>query len=432
MDLKALSGMRDYLGNAAEDIETIIKIARRIFSTAGFRGISTPVLEDARLFDRSLGSGSDVVSKEMYTVEQGKDRLIAMRPENTAGVVRALVENQLMANRNQLKLIYGGKMFRHERPQSGRLRQFNQVGGEVFGRSEPLADAELLQLSAQFLEDCGIDSFRLLLNSIGCEDCRGEYLEQLTTKIESYRDEICEDCRRRLDNNPLRVLDCKKEEDRRLYEQELPEILEYLCDPCASHFDRLRKYLEHLDVDYEIDSRLVRGLDYYSRTTFEFVSDELGSQDAILAGGRYDRLVEELGGDSVPAIGFSAGIERMMLLRDTYENDGISLDMDCFLIPLSEKCLTKLLPLLTEYRSSDHPVRDRCLRVECGNPSDSIRSQLRRANRYNARVVLIYGDREKENGEISIKNMISGSQKEINFPPGRRVLETLAETYTKD
>ena len=429
MDLKALGGMRDYIGPGAEDVNNLIKTARRVFATAGFRAIDTPILEDARLFDRSLGSGSDVVSKEMYTVQQGEDRLIALRPENTAGVVRCLVENQLMQNRNQLKCIYAGKMFRHERPQSGRLRQFHQVGGEVLGRDDPLVDAELLHLSARFLEETGIDSYRLLLNSLGCEECRPGYLEKLRQTIEPHREEICDNCRRRLKENPLRILDCKNETDQRLYKEELAGILEFICGDCSDHFDKVKNYLEQFEVEYEISPRLVRGLDYYTRTTFEFVSGELGSQDAVLAGGRYDRLVEQLGGEPTPAIGFSAGVERMMLLRGTYNDNRVDLDIDCFFVPLGEECLEDILPLISEYRSRRHPVETRDISLECGNPDDSIRSQLRRANRYNARVVLIYGDREKEAGKISIKNMISGEQNEFDFPPDDVVVKILAATY---
>jgi histidyl-tRNA synthetase len=425
--------MRDYIGAAAEDLYLIESNARKVFSAAGFREIRTPVLEDAVLFDRSLGSGSDVVSKEMYTVDQGsEDRLIALRPENTAGVVRSLNENDLLANRNQLKLFYFGAMFRHEKPQSGRLRQFHQSGLEVFGRDDPLCDAEVVALGQDFLDSCGIKNTKLLLNSIGCEKCRPPYLEKLKAALQPISSRLCEDCQRRLDTNPLRVLDCKNESCRELMDGTVPLLVDNLCEGCLSHYNSLKTYLARMDIDFVEDPLLVRGLDYYTKTTFEFVSEDLGSQDAVLAGGRYDGLIEQLGGDPAPAIGFSAGIERMMILRGTYREENVEINTDIYFASLNEDCMQGLLGLLRDYRATDHPVKNRKIKVELGRPAKSIKSQLRRANRYNARLVLIYGDREKKENKIAVKDMLSGEQETIDFPPSARLVEMLADTYDQE
>lgn len=415
MDFHALAGMKDYLGSAREDIHYLTDLARSIFGSAGFRQVETPVLEDARLFDRSLGTGSDIVSKEMYTIEQTDDRIIAMRPENTAGVARSVIENELMARHNQLKFFYEGSMFRHERPQSGRLRQFHQVGVEVFGRDDPLIDAEIIQLGERFLSEAEIDNPRLLINSIGCPDCRPGYLEDLTEELETHRDELCENCDRRLEENPLRVLDCKNDDCRTIYEQHAPSILDALCENCDRHFDTLKQYLDDFGVEYEIDSFLVRGLDYYRRTTFEFVAGELGSQDAVLAGGRYDGLVEELGGDPCPATGFAAGLERLMILRGSYGTREVDTRTDCFVVSFDSPSTKALFPLIKKLRSEQYPSESRPVRVEVGNPDDSVKSQFRRADRYESKIVLLMGSDEREEGIINVKRMDTGEQVPVDF-----------------
>lgn len=423
--------MRDHLGTAAEELDKLQALARSVFGAAGFRGIRTPVLEPGRLFDRSLGSESDVVSKEMYTVEQGEDRLIALRPENTAGVVRSLIENDLMPNRNQLKVHYSGPMFRHERPQSGRLRQFHQAGLEVFGRSGPLVDAEVISLAETYLERAGIEGTTLLLNSIGCPACRPEYVTTLVESVEPQSDEICSDCQRRLGNNPLRILDCKQKQCQDLYEEVVPPITDYLCSECQSHFERLKELLSVLAVDYQLDPWLVRGLDYYTRTTFEIVADGLGEQDAVIAGGRYDDLVEQLGGDSTSAIGFSAGLERMMLLRSSFEEQQVDVEVDFYFVPLNESILERLLPVVERCRAQKHPRTGKNLRVEIGSPENSIKAQLRRANRYGADLTLICGPQEVEENQVSVKNMASGEQESLEFTGSEELAETLSDYYSK-
>ncbi len=415
--------MRDYLGSAAEELTRLQKMARQVFSAAGYREIRTPVLEAGRLFDRSLGEESDVVSKEMYTVEQSGDRVIALRPENTAGIVRALIEHGLISNRNQLKVHYNGPMFRHERPQSGRLRQFHQAGLEVFGRPEPLADAEVISLAQSFLTAAGIDNHTLCLNSIGCPECRPAFVKALRESIEPYKEKICSDCRHRLETNPLRILDCKEPECRGIYSEEAPQISDFWCDECKPHFARVKELLSAYEVKFQEDPRLVRGLDYYTRTTFEFISEQLGGQDAILAGGRYDELVEQLGGNSTPAIGFSAGLERMMLLRSTYHEEQVDVKVDCYFIPMNREALEKLLPVIKNCRGRE----ELSLSCEIGNPEDSIKAQLRRANRYEARLALICGPRELENQQITVKEMASGEQENIEFKSDEGLINQLTQ-----
>jgi histidyl-tRNA synthetase len=433
MEFHALSGMRDYVGTPAEDLKTLYRTAEELFQSAGYREISTPVMEDARLFDRSLGSESDVVSKEMYTVKQGGDRMIALRPENTAGVVRSVIQNDMMSNRNQLKVFYTGPMFRHERPQSGRLRQFHQVGGEVFGREDALCDAEVIQLGRTYLDRLGLEDVTLHLNSIGDPEDRAEFVEALRDALEPYRDELSEDDRRRLDENPLRVLDSKDETCQEICEREAPSIGDYLGDEARSHYDDLRRYLDHMDIDYIHDETLVRGLDYYQRTTFEFVTGDLGSQDAVLAGGRYDGLSEQLGGDSCPGIGFAAGVERLMLLRGTYETEDVETSVDCYLIPFNEDCLLELLDIAERLREVESPDGDGYLSVEVGQPENSLRSLMRRANRYSARAVVMLGDDEREEDTVSLKNMVSGDQFSVPYPPADTLIDEikslLADTH---
>lgn len=429
MDFHALSGMKDHLGASREDMQVLIDASRRIFEGAGFRQVETPVLEDAALFDRSLGTGSDIVSKEMYTVEQAEDRIIALRPENTAGVVRSVVENKLLSRHNQLKLFYDGSMFRHERPQSGRLRQFHQIGAEVFGRKDPLIDAELINLARRFLEAADVGEPQLLLNSIGCPKCRPGYVEELTETLREYADELCEDCNRRLDENPLRVLDCKEEDCRAIYENEAPSILESLCEDCDEHFEAVKGYLESFGIDYELDRFLVRGLDYYRRTTFEFVAGELGSQDAVLAGGRFDGLVEELGGDHCPAVGFAAGLERLMILRDTFESREVDTRTDCYVISFGDEALREVLPLVEALRDDEHPEEDRGFRVEIGNPEASVKAQFRRADRYGARLVLMLGSDELEDGVITVKKMDTGDQEPMDFGSPDETASRVIDAY---
>ncbi len=426
MKLQALSGMKDYLGYESEELTDLSNRGLELFARAGFRQIRTPLLEEAELFDRSLGSGSEVVNKQMYTVQQGGDRLIALRPENTAGVVRAVNENRLLSNRSQLKLCYAGPMFRHERPQSGRLRQFHQLGLELFGRSDPLADAEVIWLGQQLLQQLRIDNTKLLINSIGCTECRPDYIEKLIDAVEPAAEKLCQDCQQRLSTNPLRLLDCKNSCCQELYSDVAPSIVDHICDGCRKHLEQLQEYLALLGVESFLTASLVRGLDYYNRTTFEFVSGDLGQQDAVLAGGRYDGLVEQLGGEACPAIGFSAGLERIMLLRSSYNDPRVDVAVDCYFLPIGKQALYKILPLVAASRSDSSG-----LRVELGNPEKTVKSQLRRANRYGARAVLICGEQELDKGLITYKDMASGEQTALDLTTQKKFAEQLKRLYFK-
>lgn len=429
MNFHALAGMKDYLGSSAEFLSEIIEIGRNQFRSAGFREIKTPLMEDARLFDRSLGSESDIISKEMYTIEQAEDRVIALRPENTAGVVRSVLQHKLLSRHNQLKLFYAGPMFRHERPQSGRLRQFHQLGVEVFGRSDPLIDAEVICLADELLKNLDVRDVKLRLNSLGTPKTRDIYIKKLKSKLQEYLDDLCEDCNRRYESAPLRMLDCKNDDCQEIYLDYAPEILESLDTDSTEHFNTLKKYLQAFGVEYVVDPYLVRGLEYYTRTTFEFVTDSLGSQDAVIAGGRYDELTEELGGDSCPAIGFGAGLERIMLLRDGFQGN-VETKVDCFVVTFGEESLNYVLPIVKELRRRKAGKNSRPLRVELGEPNTSVKSKMRRANRYGARVVLLLGSEELENNEITLKEMDTGEQKTIDLENRTDLIENIMDSIS--
>jgi histidyl-tRNA synthetase len=399
---KALRGTRDILPDEVERWQFLERTAREVFTLYGFDEIRTPIFESTELFARSVGESSDIVRKEMYTFRVGRES-VTLRPENTASVVRAFLQHALhrrIATGFPERYFYIGPMFRHERPQRGRQRQFHQIGVEVLGAGEPLADAECLQMLDVFLDRLGLSGRELVLSSVGDENCRPRYRSELRNWLEPHLPRLCADCQRRFEENPLRVFDCKVEADQQLL-ADAPALFEMLCEPCEQHFAEVRRSLDRYGVKYRVDPRLVRGLDYYVRTVFETVSGGLGAQNAILGGGRYDNLVEQLGGPHVPAFGFAIGMERLSLLLDEERLQGRQVDVA--LIGLGAAGWDACIPMAKRFREAglltSMPVVERPLGA-----------QLRRATRAGARYVVFVGQDELAAGSFGLKDLRSGEQ----------------------
>ena len=383
------------------------KLARYL-SAYNFAEIRIPVVEKTELFSRSLGETTDIVEKEMYTFadHDAKGSLLTLRPEGTAGVVRAYVESEMFKNEPAQKLYYLGPMFRRERPQKGRMRQFHQFGAEVLGRGDAFVDAEVLLLLHDFFSAVGLEGAALQINSLGCSECRPRYRQRLLAYLKEREDALCGNCRRRMERNPLRVLDCK-EPGCLEQTKDAPSILDSLCDPCRQHFEIVQRLLRQANLPYALNPRMVRGLDYYCRTTFEWTSNQLGAQSAIAAGGRYDGLVEELGGPSIPGVGFAVGMERLtMLLRG---NRSFALAGPAvYVVWVGENARNWAFPVV-------HRLRQKGLSVEIEGEIRSLKSQMRRADKLNASSVLIIGDNELDRGVVLLRDMTSKQQRELSL-----------------
>ena len=399
-----IRGMNDVLPAEAEKWQYIETKARKVFDDYGFSEIKTPILEKTSLFTRSIGEDTDIVEKEMYTFPDRKGELLSMRPEGTASVVRAYVQHKMYVASSLTKLYYFGPMFRYERPQKGRNRQFYQIGAEAIGVSSPALDAEVISMLHIFFEQLGLDGLVVNINSIGCAGCRPAYKEKLLDFIAGSVDELCDNCQRRHKDNPLRVIDCKSKLCREKT-KDAPSILDSLCDGCRDDFDRLKEYLSTLNIPFNVNPRMVRGLDYYTKTAFEITSSNLGSQDAVAAGGRYDRLVEEVGGPPTPAIGFAIGVERLsMLLVD--DDIGLKRLPDLFIATLGDKAYNAAFRLA-------HDLRTHEVKVEYDHEGKSLKAQMRRADSLGASYVLILGDKEIETGRAVLKDMKNHEQTDI-------------------
>jgi histidyl-tRNA synthetase len=379
--------------------------ARRVFATYNYHDIRTPLLEETTLFARGVGEETDIVSKEMYTFEDRDGSSLTLRPENTASVLRAYIEHRLDQVPGLQKLYYMGPMFRRERPQKGRYRQFYQIGAEVIGTESPFVDAEVIELVIAILNEVGIGDSQLLINSVGCKNCRPKFNEALRERLKDVVSNMCADCRRRAETNPLRVLDCKVPEDQPIIDS-LPSILDYLDEPCREHFRRVREFLEDRRIAFEIRPRLVRGLDYYTRTTFEITHGSLGAQNSIVGGGRYDGLAESLGSKvPAPGIGFSIGEDRLVMTVE--EKQTISVPtLDLYIAPMGEMALKHSGVLAGEIRKFD-------VSVEVGT-DHKLKRMLELANKLNARYTLILGENEIVSKSYALKNMSSGEQVVLN------------------
>jgi histidyl-tRNA synthetase len=404
MSISAVKGFNDMLPSETPVWQFIEETARRVFTRFGFSEIRVPVVEKTELFCRSIGDATDIVEKEMYTFCDKGGTSLTLRPEGTAGVMRALIEHKLYALDSISKLYYLGPMFRHERPQKGRYRQFHQIGAEVTGGSDPIVDAQVLLMVSRLFHELGLDEPKLQVNSLGCPACRPAYRDALVAFLAQRQDELCEDCRRRQTTNPLRALDCKVPGCVEATAG-APAMLEHLCSECSDHFEHVQGYLGAAQVPFSINPRMVRGLDYYTRTTFELVTGRLGSQSAVAAGGRYDGLVAQLGGPAVPGIGFALGVERVaLLLGDRCP----ARRPDLFVAVAGEAARLHGFRLAAE-------LQDLGLWVESDCEGKSIKSQLRRADKLHARYSMVLGDNELASGRISLKRMEDGSSQEVTL-----------------
>ncbi len=397
--LSAIKGFEDMFSPASDVFTRIEDTARKMFFRYGYTELRTPLLEVTELFCRGIGTDTDVVGKEMYTFPDRKGRSLTMRPEATAGVMRACIEHKRCSPDVVNKVFTTGPMFRYERPQKGRLRQFHQINCECLGAEEPYADAELVIMAMRFLEALDIQDLELNINSLGCPTCRKHYRETLTAWLRQLDPEaLCEDCLRRLESNPLRVLDCKVARCKE-HTADAPSILEYNCADCRTHFDTVLSLLNQTDIAYTINPRLVRGLDYYVRTTFEIISQNIGAQGTVAGGGRYDGLVSQLGGPNIPGLGFACGMERLALLMGEQARK----QPDFYLAVLDNTARDNGFALL-------QTLRDAGLHGEMGFASRSMKSAMRQADKSNAKYALIIGQDEAAAGTVSVKNMATGAQ----------------------
>ncbi|PYV10970.1 MAG: histidine--tRNA ligase [Acidobacteria bacterium] len=403
--IRSVKGTRDLLPSETPLWQRVEEEARRVFDAYNFREIRTPVLERTDLFARSVGADTDIVTKEMYTFQDRDEESLTLRPEATASVVRAYIEHRLFNEGGVHKLYYLGPMFRRERPQKGRYRQFYQIGAEVLGSDHPTIDAEVLEMLTFLLARLGLREFSLLINSVGCGKCRPTYVEVLREALQGVKSQLCADCQRRAETNPLRVLDCKVEADQAQIAR-LPRIVDYLCADCRKHFDGVEAELAQRGVAYEINPRLVRGLDYYTRTTFEITSSGLGAQNALLGGGRYDGLSEMLGGPSSPGFGFAIGQDRLMLAVEHAGNLKGENSIAAYVAWLGDGAFRPAAELA-------RGLRQQGWRVEIGYEPVKLSKSLSVANKLHARYAIIIGEGELASGRYQIKDMGTGRQEEV-------------------
>jgi histidyl-tRNA synthetase len=422
--IRSVKGTRDLLPRETALWQRVEDEARRVFAAYDFREIRTPILEQTALFARSVGADTDIVTKEMYTFQDRDDESLTLRPEATASVVRAYIEHTMYNEGGIHKLYYIGPMFRRERPQKGRYRQFYQIGAEVLGSDHPTIDAEFLEMLALFLGRVGLSEYSLLLNSVGCPKCRAEYLKVLRQALDKVKDKMCGDCQRRAATNPLRVLDCKVEADQPIIEK-LPHILDHLCPECRQHFDCVTGELQQRGIPYEIAPRLVRGLDYYTRTTFEMTSSVLGAQNAFLGGGRYDGLSEMLGGPPTPGFGVAIGEDRLLLAVE--QAAGLKVDdaLDVFVAWLGDAARDPAIQLVRMLRQQGLSA---VWRIESNYEPARLKKSLGLANKLGARFAVIIGEGELATGRWQVKDMAAGQQEEVE---AGKVVAYLSEKLQK-
>ncbi len=408
---KALKGTGDVLPFDAYKWHFIEKTAADVADRFGFKEIRTPVFERTELFERSVGDTTDVVQKEMYTFNDKGGRSITLRPEGTAGAVRSTLEHGLFNDALPTKAYYITSCYRYEKPQSGRLREFHQFGVECIGAPSANADAEVIMLADSVIRSLGVSNISLEINSIGCPTCRAKYTAALKEYFGKYKDQLCETCQGRLDRNPMRILDCKSPVCKGIAEN-APNILDYLCEECSEHFEKVKACLDECKIEYVINPKIVRGLDYYTKTVFEFVSNEIGAQGTVCAGGRYDGLAEEIGGPHLPSLGFAMGIERMILLM---EKQGVRFPEDdapeLYIAPMGDKAAVEAVKLC-------NMVRNEGFSAITDYNSRGLKAQMKYANKIGAKFTLVLGDNELQAKSAKLKNMQSGEANEIALPDG--------------
>lgn len=406
--LQALRGTQDILPNDIYKWSYMENIIRDLCALYGYGEIRTPIFEETKLFLRGIGDTTDVVTKEMYTFEDRGGRSITLRPENTASAVRAFLEHKLYGDQGVHKLFYIGSMFRYDRPQAGRYREFHQFGVEILGASSPLADVEVIVLAYRLFQKLGLQNLELRINSIGDKNCRNAYKKELISYYESQKDMLCEDCKQRLYKNPLRLLDCK-EDNCKILAKNAPVITNYLCEECHNKFEKVKSGLTALHISYVVDPGLVRGLDYYTNTAFEIQYPPLGAQSAICGGGRYDKLVEKMGGPDVPGIGFAVGLERLLLALE-----GQNLIPNCpqkssvYIVALGEKAEIEGLKIQGE-------LRKKGVMTYMDLQEKSLKGQMKQAGKVQSIYAVIIGENEIEQGKATVKHMQTGEQSEISF-----------------
>ncbi len=415
MNIRAFKGFKDILPDEIALWQTVESTTQRLFELYGYSEIRTPVLEKVELFARGVGEDTDIVQKEMYVIENAREGDMAMRPEGTAAVVRAYNQHKLYATRPvPEKLYYILPMFRHERPQAGRFRQFHQIGAEALGIDSPAIDAEMCAMVYALLQCLKVSDIDVQLNSVGCKACRPVYREQLTFYLQDCFDQLCGDCRNRLERNPMRVLDCKQEGCQAIVAA-APVMLDHYCDACHAHFSELKDFLTVLDVPFQINPRMVRGLDYYVRTAFEFVSTSLGAQNAILGGGRYDGLSEALGGRPLPGVGFAMGIERLLSLL---QGDASAPAPVVFIAILGSQARKPALALQRDLRRAE-------IRTELEYQPKSLKRQMKKAGKLGVSYVVILGEDELKKKTVVLRDMTESTQQDVPLDQLVRTLISL-------
>lgn len=406
---KAPRGTKDITPKDAYKWNYVENKFREICSLFGYEEMRTPIFEHTELFKRSVGDTTDIVQKEMYSFTDKGERDITLKPEGTAGVVRAFIENKLYADTQPTKLFYITPCFRYERPQAGRQRQFHQFGIEALGSDKPSLDAEVIALAVQFFNEVGLKDLAVSINSVGCPTCRAEYNVKLKEYLDAKSDVLCETCLDRKDKNPMRVIDCKNPNCKENL-NDIPFIVDHICDDCKDHFEKLQSYLKEMDINFVVDRSIVRGLDYYKKTAFEIISNDIGSQSTVCGGGRYDGLVEQLGGPKgVSGIGFGLGVERLLL---TMENNNIEIEnpyaTDIFIVTIGDEAKTKSFKLLKDLRTNH-------ISAENDHLDRSVKAQFKYSDKINAKFTIVIGDDELANDTATLKNMSTSEQTTIKL-----------------
>lgn len=408
MKFQTPRGTRDILYPEVEYRNYIFEKSRELFKIYGFKEIVTPTFEQTEVFTKGIGEASDIVSKEMYTFKDRKGRSLTLKPEGTAPVVRSFIQNKMYGKPLPIKLFYCSQMFRYERPQAGRSREFSQVGVEILGTIDPLADVEVISLVINLYKELGITQTKLFINSMGCRNCRRDYLKDLVNFLKIRSKKLCKDCNFRIKKNPLRVFDCKNENCKQIL-ADSPTLKDYICSECKEHFEKVLKGLKSLNISYQLNNRLVRGFDYYTKTVFEVTTPELGAQDAICGGGRYDYLIEDYGGPPTFAVGVAIGVDRTANVMMNMSIKPFSeKNIEVFIITINDELKEKASILLDKLRgskiSSDMDYRNR-----------SLKGQFRMADRLKVKYVLILGEKELADNKVSLKEMETGRQLHINY-----------------
>ena len=410
--IRAIKGTRDLLSPEVQKWQFVESKAREICAIYGYDEIRTPMMESTELFARGIGEVTDIVTKQMFTFQVGRES-VTLRPEDTAPVVRAYIEHGMDAEPSITKLYYVGPMFRHERPQKGRYWQFSQFGIEVLGTENPAVDAEVIELLTRYIASCGITEQELRLNSVGCRECRSKYTAHLQELLRPQASQMCADCQVRIEKNPLRVLDCKVEADQPIIDA-LPPIDDFLCPDCRAHFDAVQKFLKASNVEYVRDKRLVRGLDYYTKTTFEVILPNLGAQNSVAGGGRYDGLVEELGGKPTKALGFALGLDRLVLAAPDSSSEASGLKV--FIVALSDNAFDY------SFEQVQRLIRQQGISCEVDYQRRSVKAAMRQADKKKVEWVVLVGDDEMKEGKVTLKNMKNGEQQLL---PLEKVVEAI-------